>query len=170
MDIDIHQFRIPGRPLNRPEKDIGSGIEAAPAIRFFRREVRRSFRGGLIGGTGWLLVFCGLTAGADTELTGTVDSIRPGTGGLELAVVAGTNHLTVVIANAGGNCPELNSRIRVTAGVVSTNSTGGAQLTVAGLDQIQLLTGQRRPLAGSVAELRRLGAGGQHAACVAHLE
>ena len=170
MDIDIHQFRIPGRPLNRPEKDIGSGIEAAPAIRFFRREVRRSFRGGLIGGTGWLLVFCGLTAGADTELTGTVDSIRPGTGGLELAVVAGTNHLTVVIANAGGNCPELNSRIRVTAGVVSTNSTGGAQLTVAGLDQIQLLTGQRRPLAGNVAELRRLGAGGQHAACVAHLE
>ena len=140
----------------------------------------RSFRGGLYSGTGWLrlgglavgglLFFCGLTAGADTELTGTVDYIRPVTGGLELTMAAGTNHLTVVIANAGGNCPELNSRVRVAGGVMSTNSTGGAQLTVAGLDQIQLLTGQRRPLAGNVAELRRLGAGGQHAACVAHLE
>ncbi|MGA2749456.1 MAG: ATP-binding protein [Verrucomicrobiota bacterium] len=107
---------------------------------------------------GALMAWMGL-AGAEpppTALEGTVEMARPvRDGGLELELATGTNHAIVKVANAAGNTPALFSRIRA------------AGQTVSGWGEIQLLTGVKLPLAWNVAELRRMGAGGQHAGCVA---
>ncbi|HZQ47101.1 MAG TPA: PA14 domain-containing protein, partial [Verrucomicrobiae bacterium] len=93
-----------------------------------------------------------------STLEGTLDFMRPGPGaGLEVELVSGTNHTLVMVENAGGNSPTMFSRIQAPARKVS------------GWDQIKILTGFMVPIARNVADLRRMGAAGQHAGCVADL-
>jgi signal transduction histidine kinase len=97
-------------------------------------------------------------------IEGTVELIQPMTSGeLDLQLSSGTNRIDVTVQHPNGNCPMRFSRIRLNA------ATSGIPI-VSGLDQIQFLTGFQLPLATSVADLRRLGAEGQHISCVTRLE
>ena len=100
------------------------------------------------------------------SIEGTVELIQPAPSGqLELQLSSGETRVTVTVQHPNGNCPTRFSRIRLDR---PADSSGA--VTVSSLDQIQFLTGIARPLATSVADLRRLGAIGQHIGCVTRLE
>jgi signal transduction histidine kinase len=112
----------------------------------------------------------GATAQSTVGLEGTVDAIRAGSKQqLELSVVSGTNRVSLMVENAGGNAPVLSSRIHASAKAVSPNQNGIPTFNVSGLDQVRFLTGFPLPLATNIAGLHRLGSLGQHIACVAQL-
>ena len=109
-----------------------------------------------------MVACCALTPkialAAEEALEGTVEHVRPaGLGGVDLELVSGTNQAWVRVENAGNNAPALYSRVRV------------EKQTVTGWKEVQQLTGNMEPLAQSTADLRRMGAAGQHAGCVANL-
>ncbi|HEY1790059.1 MAG TPA: ATP-binding protein [Verrucomicrobiae bacterium] len=113
------------------------------------------------------------TAQADSSnslaqsIEGTVELIQPAPSGqLDLQLSSGTHRIDVTVQHPNGNCPTRFSRIRIDR---PATSASGA-VTVTNLDQIQFLTGLQRPFAATVADLRRLGALGQHIACVTRLE
>lgn len=95
---------------------------------------------------------------ADPAVDGTLDFVRPLPGaGLGLGLVSGTNRFSVEVQNAAGVSPPLYSRLRV------------GNRTVSDWKGVQLLTGTMLPIARNVSDLRRIGATGQHARCVADL-
>jgi signal transduction histidine kinase len=86
-------------------------------------------------------------------LDGTLEFVHPLPDvGLELGLVSGAKHFSVRVQNAAGTSPSIYSRLRI-------ENRG-----------IQLLTGATVSLALNVSDLRRIGAAGQHARCVADLK
>src|ERR1700678_4439825 len=96
--------------------------------------------------------------GGAPHLEGTLDSVFPVAGaGLELELVSGTNQSWVEVENAAGNSPALHSRLR------------SESRSVPDWGSIQLLTGTMLSMARNVADLRRIGAVGQHEGCVVEM-
>jgi signal transduction histidine kinase len=105
---------------------------------------------------------------APQTIEGTVELIESTPSGqLKLQLSSGETRIDVIVQHPKGNCPTRFSRIRLNA---SAGAGASGALTVPNLDQIQFLTGIERPLATSVADLRRLGSLGQHIGCVTRLE
>ena len=126
----------------------------------------------------WILIFVASAIAAAAQATntgsnavpqsieGTVELIQPAESAqMELQLSSGVTRVDVTVQHPNGNCPIRFSRIRVNGG-----GAGATAVTVSSLDQIQFLTGFSRPLATSVADLRRLAAEGQHIGCVARLQ